>query len=289
MKNIRASLRLLAAVTALPLFATAIAAQAVIARPLFNDTTTIPNMLYNGLRRLLGYKVVFNKASAPVVKGKPVWYVANHMSIADFIVLGSKLNGTFAGKGDISKWPVVAQVAQAIKFIAIRRSSQYNDESRGKIARNFNEGANTIMFPEGTTSDGKKVHLFRAALLTLLFGERAVDEKNNPVTLTQDVVVQPVAIRVTHINGKDAVGNDDLRNQYSMYDENHTLTRIFKRLQISSTTLELTVFPPLTPSDFSDAKELINKAAMDIAGVVNPGQTTFEKAEIPVKKQAKPS
>ena len=211
------------------------------------------------------------------------------MSIADFIVLGSKLNGTFAGKGDISKWPVVAQVAQAIKFIAIRRSSQYNDESRGKIARNFNEGSNTIMFPEGTTSDGKKVHLFRAALLTLLFGERAVDEKNNPVTLNQDVVVQPVAIRVTHINGKDAVGNDDLRNQYSMYDDNHTLTRIFKRLQIRSTTLELTVFPALAPADFGDAKDLINKAAIDIAGVVNPGQTTFEKAEIPVKKQAKPA
>src|SRR5690606_35787115 len=101
--------------------------------------------------------------SAPVEK-QQTWYVANHISNADFLALGAKLDGTFAGKGDILKWPVVAQMARAIKYIGLRRSSEYNAESRAKLVKNFNDGQNAIMFPEGTTSDGSKVHLFRAAL-----------------------------------------------------------------------------------------------------------------------------
>lgn len=283
MKKLRAFARAVAALPVLGFFVAGAVIQATFAGPLLKSKSTIPNMMYKTLGRLFGYKIVFNKASAPIAQQAPVWYVANHMSISDFIVMGSKFNGTFAGKGDIAKWPVVAQLAKAIKFIGIRRSSEFNPESRGKFVENFNTGTNAIMFPEGTTSDGKRVHLFRAALPGLLYGESAVNKNNQEVTLQKNVVVQPVAIRVAAINGKDATGNDDLRNLYSMYEENHTLSRIWKRLQIRETKIELTVFPPLAPADFSDAKELMNKAALDIASIVNPGQTAFEKKNIPVK------
>ena len=291
MKNIRAALRAAVGIAAIPLIVIPLAAlQGFIVGPLSKNYTAIPNFLYNGLRRLFGYKIEFNAAAAPVVKDKPVWFVANHLSIADFIALGSTLNGTFAGKGDVLKWPGVAQMAYAMKYIGLRRSSEFNPQSRAKIIRNFNDGFNTIMFPEGTTSEGKQVHLFRAALITVLFGEKGMDKEKKEVSLKQDVVVQPVAIRVKEIEGKNAIGNDALRNMYSMYHEDNTLVRIWKRMQIRSTTIELTTFAPLHPKDFKDAKELINKAALDIAGIVNPSQTTFEKAQIPgQEKKAAPA
>jgi len=283
MSYLRALRRVAFGLVTLPFFLGAIALQGAVVGPLTRGKSSlIPNFLYNTLRRFFGFRVVFNAASQPVAKDRPVWLVANHMSMADFIVMGAAVNGTFAGKGDVLKWPVASWAARAVRYIGLRRSTEFNAQSRGKIAANFNQGLNTIMFPEGTTSDGKKVYLFRAALISLLYGGESVDKKNCPVPLRDDVVVQPVAIRVTDVAGENAVGNDTLRNLYSMPAERNTLKRIWKRLQIKSITLELTAFAPLTPRDFADEKALINQAALNIASVINPGQTTFEKAKIPV-------
>lgn len=252
-----------------------------------SNNTAIPNMIYKGLGKLLGVKAQFNAASAPIDKKKPTWFVANHQSIIDFVVLGSTLDGTFAGKGDILKWPVIAQMARAVKYIGLRRTADKNPESRAKIIKNFNAGYNTIMFPEGTTTPTKKLGLFRAPLLTLIFGDKGVDKEKNEVVLDKDVVLQPVAIKVLSVNGQDATNNEQLHDCYGMYNENKTLKRIWRRLKIKEIKVELTAFEPLKPSDFQgadpleSAKAIANKAALQIASVVNPGQTTFEKAAIP--------
>lgn len=281
MKYVRATSR--SAITALfiPFLAASAALQGLIVGPVTGNYTTIPNFLYNCMRKICGLKVEFNAASAAVTKDKSVWFVANHMSNADFFILGSTLEGTFAGKGDIMKWPLIGQMARAVKYIGLRRSKEFNGESRAKIIKNFNAGFNTIMFPEGTTTEGKKVHLFHAGLITLLFGDKGIDKGDTEVALKKDVVVQPVAIRVKSVEGKDAIGNDQLRNLYSLQDEKSMVKTFWKLFQIRSMTLELTTFAPLNPKDFGDAKDMINKAAQDIASVVNPGQTVFEKAVIP--------
>ncbi|MEZ0224473.1 MAG: lysophospholipid acyltransferase family protein [Alphaproteobacteria bacterium] len=275
--NARAVRRIAVGLAILPLFLTAAAVQGFLVGPLTGNYKTIPNMMYNTVRKILGFKVEFNAASAPVVKDKPAWYVANHLAGADFLVLGSALNGTFVGKDDITDRPFVAKLARAFKFIGVRRKKEFNPQSRGKIISNFNSGFNTIMFPEGTANDGKKLSLFHAGLLTLLYGEKGVDKKGRQVALGKDVVVQPVALRVKSVSGEDAAGRDDLRACYSMWDNTRPLSRIWARLKIRNITLELTAFPPLEPAKFSDAKELINDAALKIASVTNPGQTTFEK------------
>lgn len=280
-QNTRATLRAAAGIALFVPIIAATALQGFVVGPLTGNYSVIPNMIYKTMGKLFGYKYEFNKASKPVEKDKPTWFVANHLSIADFIVLGSTLEGTFAGKGDILKWPGVAAMARAVKYIGLRRSKEFNPQSRAKIIKNFNKGFNTIMFPEGTTTPGKTVALFHAGLITLLFGEKGTDKEGKDVTLEKDVVVQPVAIRVKEVNGQNAIGNDELRNLYSMYDDDNTLRRIWRRMQIKNMTIELTTFEPLKPADFKDAKDLINNAAVSIASVVNPGQTTFEKAKIP--------
>jgi len=279
--NVRATIRAAIGLAALPVVVGLTMVQGFVVGPVFKNQTAIPNMIYKGLRKLLGYKVEFNKASAPVEKKKPTWFVANHISIADFAVLGGKVGGTFAGKGEILKWPGISQMARAVKYIGLRRSREFNDESRGKIITNFNDGHNTIMFPEGTTTTGERVGLFRAALPKILYGENGVDKKKNEVKLEKDVVVQPVAIKVKEVNGQDATNSDTLRDLYAMYDEDNALKRVWKRLQIKSTTIELTAFAPASPKDFDTAEDLMNHAAREIVTVVNPGQETFEKAAIP--------
>jgi 1-acyl-sn-glycerol-3-phosphate acyltransferase len=287
-KNLRALRRIFFGLTAVPLIAGMAAAQGFVAGPIFRNHTVIPNLFFRICRSLLGLKVSFNKESAPVVEDRPVWFVSNHISEMDPLVLGDTLQGSFVGKAEIAKWPFIAQVAKAGRFIAVRRSAKHNEENRGKIVRNFNKGFNTIMFPEATTGKGDKVHMFRAGLVTALFDEKATDKKNREIKLQKDVLVQPVAIRVKEVAGMDALNSDELRSTYTMHGAKSGMKKVWQRLQVKDVTVELTVLQPLDPENYSDAKELINQAARDVASVINPGQTTFEKAPIPGRRKKKP-
>jgi 1-acyl-sn-glycerol-3-phosphate acyltransferase len=287
MRNLRATGRVLGGLVLLPLLLAGVIGQAITG-PVTKNYSTIPTLLYKSLKNLFGIKVEFNKNSAPLETKKPTWFVANHMSIADFMVLGSTLKGTFAGKGDVLLWPGIAQMARAVKYIGIRRVSKdhpefetFHKQTIGKIMTNFNKGYNTIMFPEGTTTNGKEVALFRAGLISMLYENEGLDKKGNIVKLDEEVVVQPVAIRVKEVEGKNAIGNDDLRNLYSRYDENNTIKRIWNRLGTKDMTIELTAFEPLHPSDFKDQFELINHAGAQIRALVAPEQKEVKPAIIP--------
>ncbi len=282
--NIRATRRTALGIAAIPVFLGLAALQGLVARPIFKNNTAIPNLLYRMTRRLMGIKVVFNEASAPLVKDKPTWFVTNHTYGADYIPLGGLLNGPFIGKSDMMKIPVVGQVALALNFIGIHRSKEFNALSRAKIIKNFNAGHNAIMFPEGTVGDGKKIFMFHAGLITLLFGEKGVDKKDKEVFLEKEVVVQPVAMRLMKVDGKDATASDELKNAYRMNNQKNPLKVLWNKLKFKNVVFEMTAFEPLNPANFKDAKDLINQAAVDVASVVNPGQTTFEKAKIPGQK-----
>lgn len=280
LRNTQATLRSAAAIIAVvPALCLAAVQGFVVGK--FSKNQAIPKFIYNTMRSIMGYKVEFNKSSAPIVKDKPVWFVANHMSVDDFIALGSSVDGTFAGKGDILKWPVAAQMARAVNYIGLRRHRDFNPQSRAKIIKNFNAGYNTIMFPEATTTPGDKVYLFRAPLLSILFGEKGVDKMGAEVSLERDVVVQPIAIRVKTMEGQDALNNDTLRSKYTCHLIKGDLKGAWARMKNRGVTLELTVLPALNPKDFADERALINAAALSVASMLSPGQTTFEKAEIP--------
>ncbi len=290
LKTLRANLRAttraaigipLALLVVLPMSAL----QGFIVGPLTGNYNILPKASYNMMRRLCGVKIEFNAAAAKIEKERPTWFIFNHASILDFAVAGSVFKGTFAGKGDLLKIPGIAQMARAANYIGLRRSSEFNLQSIAKINKNFNAGYNTLMFPEATTTPDKAIRLFRAALLKLAFGLKGVDKQGNEVKLENDIeknlVIQAVALRVKSVDGEDATGRDDLREKYAMYNEDYWLTRIWKRLQIREIVIELTPFEPMKPSDYRDEKELANAAAQLIASIVNPGQTTFEKAPIP--------
>jgi 1-acyl-sn-glycerol-3-phosphate acyltransferase len=287
-RNLRAARRAALGIGLAGVLLPLLALQGFVVGPIFRNHNTIPNFAYNSARKLFGIKIEFNKKSAPIENKKPTWYVANHMSVADFLVVGSKLKGTFAGKGDILNIPGVSQMARAAKYIGIYRVpkkdprfKKFHKMTIGKIANNFNKGHNTIMFPEGTTTDGSIVAQFRAGLISMLFDAEGIDKKGRPVKLEKDVVVQPVAIRVKEVEGKDIKSREDLRRFYSHYNNKDTLKRIWTRLATRTMTIEMTVFPTMDPKDYKDQFDLINKAGELVRKEVAPDQKIVEPAKIP--------
>jgi 1-acyl-sn-glycerol-3-phosphate acyltransferase len=257
--------------------------QAYVIGPLFKNHTTVPKLFYKGLNKLFGYKVEFNKASAPIEKKKQSWYVANHMSPVDPFVLGKVIKGHFVAAGWLTQIGMVNTIGKAgrVMFVSQKKDEKFKRRDRGKIVKTFNDGENVAMFPEGWTNDGATVELFRAGLAELLYDGKATDKNDRPVELNnKDIVVQPIAIKVKSVRGYDASDDDALREVYSMNSNKNALKRIWNRLGYRDIVLELTAFPPLKPKDFKDAKSLMNEAHSQIVSVVAPNQKTIEKAPI---------
>lgn len=287
--NLIAVLRLLALIALIPLvLVLAVANALVTAIPRYRHANWAPKLIYNAFKVVFGYTV---EVKGWVPTRGPVWYMANHTSVDDFIILGSTLKGSFAGKGEILKWPVVAQLARAVNYIGLRRSRAHNERSIAQLIQRFNAGGDVIMFPEATTTPGDKVYLFRAGLPTLLFGEAGIDEKHRSHTLKREVAVHPVAVEAIYaeVRGGLYPGTP----WYSMHKETNWFVRLWKRLKVRHIAIRVTVLPRVktdwvskidtsTPTGRRDASmTLMHHAALAVASRVSPGQTQFPKAHFP--------
>ena len=285
-RNSRASLRASTGFpTILAYLALAVPLQLLIVGPVFRNRTLLPKIFNKMVCGFLGLKVVFNKKSAPRVKGKPTMNMINHRSWLDIFVVGSTVDGAFVGKGELLKNRALAGLLKVANFIGVRRRREFNPQSNGKIVKHLNSGESINIFPEATVVTTGEVAQFRAGLLEPLYGGEAVDKKGAPVTLEKDVATQAFALNVVRLNGHVRGADEDKNNKIlSFYCDpapNHgMLVKIWKCMQMNQ-TIELTAFPAREPDAYQDARELANQAAQDVASVVNPGQAEFKPAKLP--------
>ena len=92
--------------------------------------------------------------------------VCNHLSYLDVPVLASLAPAVFVAKRDIKHWPVIGWLARLAGTLFIDRErrmhvGQINDE----IETILSQGALMVLFPEGTSTDGRTVLPFKSSLL----------------------------------------------------------------------------------------------------------------------------
>lgn len=91
--------------------------------------------------------------------------VANHVSWLDVLVLDALCPVSFVAKDELRRWPVLGRVLAREGTVFLRRGfnrrlPQVVREIEHRLAR----GEAIACFPEGTTSDGRRLLPFRAAL-----------------------------------------------------------------------------------------------------------------------------
>ena len=131
-------------------------------RPLRRWKAVGIRMWTRGLLVILGIRV--RELGTPPTL--PAFFVANHLSWVDILVLGARLGPAFVAKQEISGWPVVGHLASATGAIFVDRGRR-RDVLRvlREIDRAVAEGATIVLFPEGTSSRGDQVYPLRPALL----------------------------------------------------------------------------------------------------------------------------
>ena len=118
--------------------------------------------------------------------------VANHVSWLDILAIASCTPAIFVAKSEVRDWPAIGWLAARARALFLKRSSGRSLlRVKNRIAALLLERGTVAIFPEGTTSDGSLLLLFRSGLL-----QAAVDG-GRPV--------QPVAIAYYGDDGKPSV------------------------------------------------------------------------------------
>ncbi|MDG2148603.1 MAG: lysophospholipid acyltransferase family protein [Planctomycetota bacterium] len=96
----------------------------------------------------------------------PFILVSNHLSYIDIVTLMSVIPGVFVAKSEVANWPLLGPLSRVASTIFVDRQSK-KDVVRvnAEIDRILARGEGLIMFPEGTSSQGRSVLPFRSSLL----------------------------------------------------------------------------------------------------------------------------
>ncbi|MGB0497014.1 MAG: lysophospholipid acyltransferase family protein [Rubricella sp.] len=200
------------------------------------------------LLRIMG--ITWEITGTPMATGGAI--VANHVSWLDIIVLRLGPFVTFVAKEEVRGWPgigIVARVCDTM-FVARRAAAakRQEEEMRARIAR----GELLLFFPEGTSTDGRRVIPFKSTLFAAFVKE--------------NVPVQPVTLAYRAPEGQPEAffgwwGTmglvDSIRNATSLAAGGH-VTLIFH--------------PPLHPEAIPDRKVLARTAEEAVRqGLVQEG------------------
>ncbi|WP_277374035.1 lysophospholipid acyltransferase family protein [Pseudomonas sp. AA-38] len=112
---------------------------------------------------------------------RPMLWVANHVSWTDIPLLGALQPISFLSKAEVRTWPVAGWLAHKAGTLFIRRGSGDSNLVGQQLTRHLQQGRHLLIFPEGTTTDGRALRTFHGRLLS-----SAIDS---------NVPLQPVAIR----------------------------------------------------------------------------------------------
>ena len=156
----------------------------------------ITRLWMRGLLSLLPLRIRYHGQPTP---DTALW-VGNHVSWLDIILLGASAPVRFVAKAEVRQWPVAGWLALKAGTLFIRRGGGDSQLLRQQIARHLQQACPVLIFPEGTTTDGRSLRTFHGRLLA-----SAID------TATP---VQPVAVRYLRGGKPDPiapfVGDDDL-------------------------------------------------------------------------------
>ena len=121
--------------------------------------------------------------------------VLNNISWVDIFVINARSPATFIAKSEIRDWPVVGWLCTLVGTLYIERGRPSATRKAGRtIVAELEAGVLIAVFPEGTTTFGRSLEPFHAALF-----QPALDAA---------AAVQPVALRYLDAGGRhsDAAG-----------------------------------------------------------------------------------
>jgi 1-acyl-sn-glycerol-3-phosphate acyltransferase len=204
-------------------------------------TRTLPRRWHQICCALLSIKV---RPFGTAVTDGPVLYVCNHASYLDVSVLGALLDGRFVAKAEVARWPVIGALSTLQGTIFVDRRSQGARSQANDLRRALLTGANLVLFPEGTSSDGNKVLSFKSALFAA--ADATIDGR--------EVRVQPVTVAYSRYRGLPMERR--MRPYFAWYGDMTLVGHLWTCMGLGGAGVDVLFHEPVALSEFSSRKEL---------------------------------
>ncbi len=196
--------------------------------------------IYRGLVRICGFRI---EIVGTPCKLSPALYVANHASYFDIMVLGSLLDAAFIAKKEVAAWPGIGFLATLAGTVYVERRARHSRTQRDEMKSKLdNERQSLILFPEGTSSDGRSVLPFKSALFS-------VAESGG-----SSLPVQPISLAYSGLDGLPMGRN--WRSHFSWYGDMELADHIWVALGLGRATVTVVFHPPVTMETLPSRKAL---------------------------------
>ncbi len=218
----------------------------------------IPVIYHRFFCRMIGARVTMR--GTPV--SGTVLLAANHASWLDIPILSSLHPVSFVAKEDVDGWAFFGSLARLQETVFVRREARSKvAEDRDVIRERLMAGDALVIFPEGTSTDGNRVRIFKSALLSaaqLPVGEDAGRNIKHPP-------VQPVSIAYVGLHGMP-MGREN-RPFFAWYGDMELLPHLWEALRTGPIDVIVQFHPPLSIDAVGGRKRLAAVAQ----GIVQAG------------------
>ncbi|OOY16396.1 lysophospholipid acyltransferase family protein [Thioclava sp. DLFJ4-1] len=178
------------------------------------------------------------------VTGRPMTkigaVVANHGSWLDIFALNACQRVYFVSKAEVAKWPFVGWLARATGTVFIKRDPREAKTQQGLFEDRIRAGHHLLFFPEGTSTDARRVLPFKPTLFQAFYSHG----------LERVMQIQPVTVVYTPPAGEDV-------RFYGWWGDMGFGPHLIKVLaQKRQGAVEVVFHTPLSVSDYRSRKEL---------------------------------
>lgn len=182
------------------------------------------------------------------MRGRPMTehgaVVANHASWLDILALNACDRVYFVSKSEVRGWPGIGWLARATGTVFINRDGREAQAQKALFEARLDAGHRLLFFPEGTSTDGRRVLAFKTTLFAAFFTPH----------LRETCWVQPATVIYTAPPGEDAT----FYGWWEAMDfAGHLLKVLAARRQGA---VEVLFHPPLQIAAFADRKALARAA-----------------------------
>ncbi len=170
--------------------------------------------------------------------------VSNHVSWLDIFTLNAAKRVYFVAKAEVAAWPAIGWLARATGTAFIRRDPREAKSHVYLLRARLGFGHKLLFFPEGTSTDGKRVLPFKPTLFAAFLDDELKDR----------LWIQPVTLVYTAPQGQDP----RLYGWWGDQDFGPSLLLTLARRRQGRVTV--VYHQPLRVLDFTDRKALARAA-----------------------------
>lgn len=166
--------------------------------------------------------------------------VSNHASWLDIFALNARKRVYFVSKSEVAGWPGIGWLARATGTVFINRDRREARAQQTVFEDRLLAGHKLLFFPEGTSTDGRRIIPFKSTLFQAFFSPR----------LEHELYIQPVTLVYRAPKGRDA-------RFYGWWGDMELAPHLLQTLAaVRQGSVTVVYHAPLKVDDFADRKAL---------------------------------